>query len=47
MRQSCGMYRVFVDEAARPRMYGIQSRGGVRVGHISTGFQEVNRLGGC
>lgn len=47
MRQSCGMYRVFVDEAARPRMYGIQSRGGVRVGHISTDFQEVNCLAEC
>ena len=44
MRQSCGMYRVFVDKAARPRMYGIQSGGGVRVGRISTDFQEVSRL---
>ena len=47
MRQSCGMYRVFVDEAARPRMYGIQGRGGVRVGRISTDFQEVSRLAEC
>lgn len=44
MRQSCGMYRVFVDKAARPKMYGIQSRAGVRVGRISADFQEVSRL---
>ena len=47
MRQGGGMYRVFVDETIRPRMYGIQSRGGQRVGRISTDLQEVSRLAEC
>lgn len=47
MRNHSGMYQVFADETARPRMYGIQSRGGVRVGRISTDFQEVSRLAEC
>ena len=41
------MYRVFLDESARPQMYGIRSRGGVCVSRISTDFQEVNRLVEC
>ena len=47
MRQKQGMYQVFLDETANPRMYGIRGRGGVRVGRISTDFQEVNRLAEC
>lgn len=47
MREHCGMYQVFADEAARPRMYGIRSRAGLQVGRISTDFQEVSRLAEC
>ena len=47
MGENSGMYRVFADGTARPRMYGIQGRGGVRVGRISTDFQEVSRLAEC
>ena len=47
MAKNGGMYCVFADESVRPRMYGIQSRVGVRVGHISTDFQEVSRLAEC
>lgn len=47
MRERCGMYQVFADETARPRMYGIQSRAGLKVGRISTDFQEVSRLAEC
>ena len=41
------MYRVFLDENVRPRMYGIRSRSGLQVGRISTDYQEVNRLAEC
>lgn len=37
-------YCVFRDDASMPTMYGIQSAGGVRTGHISTDYQEVNHL---
>ena len=47
MAKNGGMYCVFADESVRPRMYGIQSRAGVRVGHISTDFQEVSLLAEC
>ena len=46
MKHNRVMYRVFLDETSRPKMYGIRSRGGVCVGPISTDFQEVNRLAG-
>ena len=47
MKHNREMYRVFLDETSRPKMYGIRSRGGVCVGRISTDFQEVNRLAEC
>lgn len=47
MKQNHMTYRVYLDQASRPQMYGIQGRGGVRVGRISTDFQEVNRLAQC
>lgn len=42
-----GTYHVYLDRAARPQMYGIRGQNGVRVGRISTDFQEVNRLAEC
>ena len=47
MNQNHMTYRVYLDQASLPQMYGIQGRGGVRVGRISTDFQEVNRLAQC
>ena len=47
MKHNRAMYRVFLDETSRPKMYGIRSRSGVRGGRISTDFQEVNRLAEC
>ena len=47
MRQNHMMYRVFLDKASRPQMYGIRGRHGVCVKRISTDFYEVNRLVEC
>lgn len=47
MRNHHRMYRVFLDTASRPQMYGIRGTDGVRIGRISTDFQEVNRLAEC
>ena len=47
MRHNHMMYRVFLDTASQPKMYGIRGHGGVCVGRISTDFQEVNRLAEC
>ena len=47
MKHNRAMYRVFRDETSRPKRYGTGSRSGVRVGRISTDFQEVNRLAEC
>ena len=41
------IYHVYLDRASRPQMYGIRGHNGVRVGRISTDFQEVNRLAEC
>lgn len=40
-------YRVYLDRASRPQMYGIRTHNGICVGRISTDFQEVNRLAEC
>ena len=47
MRNHHMQYRVFLDEASRPQMYGIRGRDGVCIRRISTDFQEVNRLAEC
>ena len=47
MEKSNAMYRVYLDHSVKPQMYGIRSRNGIRVGRISTDFQEVNRLAEC
>ena len=47
MKRDRMMYRVFLDKASQPQMYGIRSRNGLYVGRISTDFQEVNRLAEC
>ena len=44
MRNHHKTYCVFLDVASRPHMYGIRGTNGACVGHISTDFQEVNRL---
>mgnify|MGYP005788250989 FL=1 len=47
MRNNRKTYCVFLDTASHPQMYGIRGADGVRVGRISTDFQEVNRLAEC
>ena len=47
MKQNHMMYRVYLDQASRPQMYGIRGHNGICVGRISTDFQEVNRLAEC
>lgn len=44
MSEKTVTYRVFLDDATMPPMYGIQTAEDVRAGRISTDYQEVSRL---